>query len=202
MMKPLKIILSLILTIVFVNGALADSPITSTPFHEAYYDGGIVTYAAGKKVMDNTIADYLANDNNPIDVRMAVINAMGWDISGRNNTELYLTQVYEGKSSFTMKDLSSDQKLVIGYMTIMDDYFKPEAGLPYLEAALKEVPNSLTANVIYALAKGQEVMDRDFCEVWKYYDTNVNKEGLNSDFSLAGKLIVEDYIKAYKEYCK
>ena len=201
-MKAIKIILAGILIFAGANAVQADSPITSTPFYQAYYDGGVVTYAAGKKVMDNTIADYLANDNNPIDVRMAVINAMGWDINGRNNTELYLTQVYEGKSSFNMKDLSAEQKLVIGYMTIMDNYFKPDAGLPYLEAALKEMPDSKTANIIYSLAKGQEVMDKDFCEVWKVYDSSVNKSGLNSDFSLAGELIVADYINIYKESCK
>ena len=200
-MKLIKSILLLGAVFLGVNTVFADSPITSTPFHEAYYDGAIVTYAAGKKVMDNTIADYLANDNNPIDVRMAVINAMGWDISGRNNTELYLTQVYHGKKEFTMKSLSPDQKLVIGYMTIMDDYFKPEAGLLYLEEALKEMPNSRTANLIYTLAKGQEVMDEDFCKVWKYWDENMNKEGLNNDFSLAGELIAYDYIKEYKGYC-
>ena len=200
-MKLIKSILLLGAVFLGVNTVFADSPITSTPFHEAYYDGAIVTYAAGKKVMDNTIADYLASDNNPIDVRMAVINAMGWDISGRNNTELYLTQVYHGKKEFTMKSLSPDQKLVIGYMTIMDDYFKPEAGLPYLEEALKEMPNSRTANLIYTLAKGQEVMDEDFCKVWKYWDANMNKEGLNNDFSLAGELIAYDYIKEYKGYC-
>lgn len=201
-MKTIKIILAGILIFAGANAVKADSPITSTPFYQAYYDGGVVTYAAGKKVMDNTIADYLANDNNPIDVRMAVINAMGWDINGRNNTELYLTQVYQGKSSFNMKDLSPGQKLVIGYMTIMDNYFKPDAGLPYLEAALKEMPDSKTANIIYSLAKGQEVMDKDFCEVWKVYDSHVNKSGLNSDFSLAGELIVADYINIYKESCK
>ena len=200
-MKLIKSILLLGAVFLSVNTVFADSPITSTPFHEAYYDGAIVTYAAGKKVMDNTIADYLANDNNPIDVRIAVINAMGWDISGRNNTELYLTQVYHGKKEFTMKSLSPDQKLVIGYMTIMDDYFKPEAGLLYLEEALKEMPNSRTANLIYTLAKGQEVMDEDFCKVWKYWDENMNKEGLNNDFSLAGELIAYDYIKEYKGYC-
>lgn len=201
-MKTIKIILAGILIFAGVNAVNADSPITSTPFYQAYYDGGIVTYAAGKKNMDNTIADYLANDNNPIDIRMAVINAMGWDVSGRNNTELYLTQVYKGKDNFDMKSLSAGQKLVIGYMTIMDDYFKPEAGLPYLEEALKEMPDSKTANIIYALAKGQEVMGKDFCEVWKYYDTGVNREGLNSDFSLSGELIVADYINIYKESCK
>jgi hypothetical protein len=200
-MKTIKIILAGILMFAGVNAVLADSPITSTPFYQAYYDGGIVTYAAGKKNMDNTIADYLANDNNPIDIRMAVINAMGWDVSGRNNTELYLTQVYEGKSSFDMNDLSAGQKLVIGYMTIMDDYFKPEAGLRYLDEAIKELPDSKTANIIYALAKGQQVMGTDFCEVWKVYDSHVNKSGLNADFSLAGELIVADYINIYKESC-
>ncbi len=200
-MKTIKIILAGIAVFVGANAVLADSPITSTPFFQAYYDGAIVTYAAGKKVMDKTIADYLSNDNNPIDVRMAVINAMGWDIAGRNNTELFLTQVYAGKETFDMDDLTPGQKLVVGYMTIMDDYFKPEAGLPYIEAALKDMPNSKTAHIIYALAKGQQVMGTDFCEVWKVYDSNVNKSGLNSDFSLSGEILVADYINIYKESC-
>ena len=63
------------------------------------------------------------------------------------------------------------------------------------------MPNSRTANLIYTLAKGQEVMDEDFCKVWKYWDANMNKEGLNNDFSLAGELIAYDYIKEYKGYC-
>lgn len=55
----------------------ADSPITSTDFYRAYTDVSIVKTAKEKGVMDKEIANYLHSSKNPIDVKAAVINALG-----------------------------------------------------------------------------------------------------------------------------
>lgn len=56
--------------------AFADSPLTATTFYQAYLDVSIVKQAHQTHRLDKTVADYLLKDQNPFDVKLAVINAL------------------------------------------------------------------------------------------------------------------------------
>ncbi|MCK5132219.1 MAG: hypothetical protein KAR40_08735 [Candidatus Sabulitectum sp.] len=65
--------------------ASTDSPLTSTHFYEAYLD----VPAVGEHVACRMIEE--------IDVKVAVINAMGWNFSGQDNAATYI-EFYQASS--------------------------------------------------------------------------------------------------------
>ena len=62
----------------------ADSPLTSTHFADAYSDHPMVQMACEEMQYDisTTLLNFLANKNEPVDVRLAVVNKIGWNFDG------------------------------------------------------------------------------------------------------------------------
>jgi len=180
----------------------ADSPVTSTPFYEAYSDIGIVANAHEGGVMTTTIARYLSSPIHPIDVKMAIINALSWDIDGKSNGVLYA--YYLGlKYGVTIDQLdfnmlASDELLCMGYLCIMDDYFHPEDGIAFLEKANELVGDSFTYSIILAIGKAQKAMDSDFAEVWKLAENVFENKKLKQDMRDDAVKIIRDYMVLYK----
>ena len=87
-----RIIACLIALICFcAQRAAADSPLTSTDFHQAYADEPIVAQIVqGRTPSDETWA-YLAAPDNPVAVKMAIINKIGWAFEGKNSYQLFLS---------------------------------------------------------------------------------------------------------------
>jgi len=60
----------------------ADSPVTSTQFYTAYLDIDQVKNASIMPYIDEETAKYLSEPENPLDIKAAVINAIGWETKG------------------------------------------------------------------------------------------------------------------------
>ncbi|MEY3739167.1 MAG: hypothetical protein RL544_1945, partial [Bacteroidota bacterium] len=74
-MKEIYLLISVIL---FTNyTSFADSPLTSTQIYQAYSKITIVKEALDSKGRINEKLMSFLDDSNPIDIKMAVINAMG-----------------------------------------------------------------------------------------------------------------------------
>lgn len=130
--------------------AYADSPLTSTPFSKAYYDVEIVEKASRRNHITEDMAAYLADENNPIDVKAALINALSWDLDGKDNTDRYCRFIY-GKplEEIDVAALSGDQQFCIGYLLAMDDIdFHTAQSMECLRLARINMPDSLTVAVI------------------------------------------------------
>ena len=198
-----KIVLALLLSVMASGAVYADSPITSTPFHEAYMDVDIVKAAKNEGKMTEKLAEYLFIEGNPLDVKMAVINAIGWDIAGQKNAEWYTNFIYKTEPLRLDKaDLTGEDLMVIGYLMIMDDYFHPAKSLEFFQFAKGRTRYSFTAAIIIALAYGQKAMENDFCSVWKLADGVFSNETLLRDMRADAIKIIKDYVIIYKEYCK
>lgn len=200
----LKILFPVIaICIFFSNLSYADSPLTSTTFYEVYSDYEIVKKAKESGVMNEEFANYLHSKNNPIDVKAALINALGWDFNGKYNAEIYCSIVYY-KNVKEMKNmkLSGDELFCIGYMQVLDDYFHPEKGIPFLNKAVKKIKSSYTVAIINALAEAQKAMDDDWCEVWKLIENVNSSENIEKDMREEAIEIIMDYMRGYKDYCK
>lgn len=206
MKKILVLVVLLTLLFLFQKTSRADSPITATKFYEAYMDVKMVERAHLEGVMGLEIAEFLTSQENPIDVKAAVINALSWKFDGKNNAELYayyLALLYH--VSITELDtefLSADEVFCMGYLTAMDDYFHPEKALPLLEEAHKVMKDSFTVSIIMALTIGQKVMDYDWCEVWRLTEEVLKNKELKHDLRPEAIKMIVDYIILYKEYCE
>ena len=94
-MKRLAFIL---ISLLLVSVTYADSPLTSTDFYYAYEDVLLVKQAKqAKGKLSKEMLTYLAEDGNKLDVKLAIINAVGWNVNGLSNSKKFLTYVMNKK---------------------------------------------------------------------------------------------------------
>jgi hypothetical protein len=203
----MKYHLYLILAVFFIITPLtvhADSPITSTPFSDAYVDIPEVQRAQAEGMMNLEIAEYLCCDSTPVDVKAAVINALSWDIEGKSNAELfsyYLGLKYQHPlSELDIEALTPDEVFCLGYLLAMDDYFHPEEAIPLLITAEERNKESFTVAIVSALVKAQKKMDSDWAEVWELTEEVLKRKSLIRDMRSDAIDIIIDYMILYKDY--
>lgn len=202
-MKNVLIVLFALLTL----PVLADSPITSTGFSVAYEDEAMVQIARGSDgLLTDELMQYLANDNNPIDVKMAVINELGWDFNGKKNTAAFLAYLKTTKKFKDEKTLkkkaSGDILLCLAYLKAMDDYFDVKEAVVYADLALKKNKNSYTFQIIAGIIKAQAAFDTDWCKVYQLTD-NVRNNASNLKMDMRSKAtdIIFEYMDLYADSC-
>ncbi len=207
MKKMLMVVLIFVLIPLVSVKVHADSPVTSTPFSDAYMDIEIVIKAKATGVLDSEMAGYLSSKKNPIDKKAAVINALSWRYGGKDNTDryvAYLEKVYSvSPEKLDINSVRVDEIFCLGYLTLMDDYFHPEKALPLLEKAGKKMKDSLTVSMILAIARAQYVTDADadWCELWKLTEDVLQNKELKCDLRPRAKKIILDYMTLYKDDC-
>ena len=192
-----------VLTALVASPATADSPITSTHFCEAYLDYPIVVDAQKSGVVTKDIARYLTDDN-PIDVKAAVINALSWDTDGKDNAARYCKLRYRDTGEPPdVKDMDGHEAFVLGYLTVMDDYFHPDAALPYMDRARELLPESYTVAMVRALVMAQAQMDKDdWGPLWESVSAVMENEELNGDMRVGAVKIITDYMILYASDAK
>jgi hypothetical protein len=196
------ILLFLLLIIISPLTSRADSPLTSTPFHEKYTDIDIVLKAEQLGIMNQEFADYLHDRSNPDDVKAALINALGWSTDGKSNAEIYNTLIH--KKQITEADISAlnaNELFVIGYLKALDNYFDVSNAILFLRQARIKNSNSFTYSIIEALAKSQKAMEKDFCKVWKYASKVFSNKDLEIEMREDARKMIYDYMVIYKKDC-
>lgn len=181
----------------------ADSPLTSTPFSDAYSDIQMVSAAKTAGQMNPQIAAYLHGSSVSIDKKAAVINALGWDHQGVSNSISYCNFVF-GRTvgEDEINELPASEVFVIGYLNAMDAYMNPEGALPFLKQARFLLSNSYTVNIIYGLVKSQKAFEGDFCKAWKHVNKVFMNSSLDMDMRDGARKIIYDYMVLYKGDCK
>ncbi len=138
----------------------ADSPLTSTDFHRAYLEIDMVKKAKLAGIIDQEIADYLTNDKVTLDVKAAVINALGWALNGKKNAPGFAQLAFHmPMAQLNLDKLDASALFCLGYLQALDDYFDAKKALPYLNRAKAAKPKSQTIAVIHALVTAQTRMD-------------------------------------------
>lgn len=188
------------------TNVFADSPLTSTNFAESYMDEPIlITSEEAKGVINDELMEYLSSEYNPIDVKMAVVNKLGWNISGRNNSALFLKFVmnkrgYSSEKKF-FKNGSADELLAFAYLKALDNYFEVDEAIRYADRAVKKNRKSRTFQLIAGLIKAQKAMDSNWCEVYVITDSIRKNERLMNDMRSKAVGIIYDYMDIYAESC-
>lgn len=179
--------------------AWADSPVTSTPFAEAYLDYAAVRVARRSGIMTNQIAAYLAAPSTPLDVKAAVINALSWDIEGKHNADAYCRMAYRQlRREVDLDALRGDELLVLGYLVLMDDYGHPEYALPLLAQACRKLPKSYTVAMIHAIAQSQKDAFDGRDGVWSHMEAVTEDESLNGDMRIGALRVIMAYMELYR----
>ena len=197
---------------ILASVAFADSPLTSTDFYQAYLDVPVVADHVEAE-MNEDIFNILHSDEYEVDVKVAIINAMGWTFEGQDNAAVYMYFYIDtsGLDVVAPDDMSGEELLCLAYMVSMDDYFSMSpispggsgvfgmSGVELAEAAAERTPDDFTVRLISALILSQKAMDSDWGKIYEVVDF-VMKEALVRNMRDEAIDIILDYIGLYSGY--
>lgn len=183
-----------------VNQLRADSPLTSTTFYTSYLEYEVVANAAQTLQLDNKTLQFIVDPNERLDVKVAVINALGWAKAEPLAPVLLGTLTDKYKHSDISRYSAADITCY-AYMLAMDDYFNVAEASILIEQARNEQTGSATISMIWALIKGQEMMDYSWCDVWMKTSEALRSTSEPRDMKTAAIQNIVDYTILYKEYC-
>ena len=126
------------ITVMFLSPIylFSDSAITSTDFFRAYLDVELVENAHNTGELNMILAEALSNET-PLDIKIAIINALSWDVDGKDNAvyfKKYLLKKYNIYNDNNFYDIINDEEILcLSYLTVMDDYFNPLKAIDIME---------------------------------------------------------------------
>lgn len=195
--------LALLLVCGWLTAAMADSPLTSVRFVEAYSELGVVGAADLHGVLDAKMANFLSDPRVPVDAKAALCNALGWDVDGKHNAVLFrcwLALKYgvvpEQLDTATM---TADEVFTLGYLTALDDYFKPAPGLELLREARRRNPRSQAVALVASLAESQlDLHENRWGRIWPRTDRILRDATLRQDLRPDALPAFVDYLLLYR----
>ena len=205
-MNRITNILTIAIIFLFSSNAFADSPLTSTEFYKAYASVPIIKEAGNcKGILTITLMNYLADPVQPIDIKMALINRLGWNLKGKKNSSLFIRHLQKKglySSELVLKDkCTSFELLCIAYLKAMDNYFDVKDALVYSKLAVAKAPTSYTVQLINALILAQTFSYSSWCRIYAVVENIRSDNSLTIDFNTEATGIIFEYINIYKKYC-
>ena len=201
-MKRLLTAITLLLTFV---ASWADSPLTSTHFADAYAEHPMVQMATElmQNDMPTTLLNFLADEHQPVDVRLAVVNKLGWNFNGTSmGTQLgkYLMGRYNVKNEKKLaKKLDARTLAVYAYAKAMSDYFNVADACKLGHMAVKKNKDkSFSVALISALIDAQAYMDSDWSMIYKAVADVLHDGSLHLDMRQDAIDSIMEYINLYK----
>ena len=213
-MKKLFLLFALLISAVQLS--FADSALTSTEFYKAYLDMPIVKAAAERPHhLSEAAKAYLFDEANPLDVKLALINAVGWEIEGLTAYKDYLNYCIQhfpkrqygiapGKrvtQQDVFKHASPEQKAVLVYLSAMNYYSDTASVYGLMEEAMQ---TPLTNKQSFMLPMGLVVAHtasamNDLGNIYPALNYYVNSPE-NKDMRPKAIEIVMAYANRYKSY--
>ena len=199
-----RLLTAIALMLAFTAG-WADSPLTSTHFADAYSDHPMVQMACEEMQYDisTTLLNFLANKNEPVDVRLAVVNKLGWNFDGTTvgaQLSEYLMGRYGAKNEAKLvKKLDAGTLAVYAYAKAMSNYFDVKAASELGHQAVKKNTNkSFSVAMISALIDAQVYMDGDWGMVYKVVADVLHDGSLHLDMRQEAIDNIMEYINLYQ----
>ena len=202
----MKRLLTAIAMMLAFTAGWSDSPLTSTHFADAYSEHPMVQMA--DQMMQNdiptTLLNFLADKNSPIDVRLAVLNKIGWNFDGTMvGAQLgeYLMGRYGAKSEKKLaKKLDAGTLAVYAYAKAMSNYFNVTVASELGHQAVKKNKNkSFSVALISALIDAQVYLDSDWGMMYKVVADVLHDGSLNLDMRQEAIDSIMEYINLYNE---
>lgn len=186
--------------------AKADSPLTSTPFSDAYMNLKMVSLAAASDhALNEELAAYLYDGEVSIVHRLAAINALGWEMDETQNFQFFLDFLIQHNPNITENNFqstcSAEQLICLAYLKAMDDYFNVAYALEIANSALVKDVGTYSIHLIHGLIQAQFSMDSNWCAVYQATDQVRKDESLEVDMNEEARKIIFEYMDLYKGDC-
>lgn len=207
-----------VLSVVFaVSPAWADSPLTTPDFALAYGEEPAVAMALEFGPGDRVFAA-LSDPEIAHDTRAAMINALGWSISGAERGAAYLEFVAARHETtveaLTLDALSAQEAFSLGYLLAMDDiHVRGPAGgegevatapaSALLEVARQKAPEDFAVALVASLVSAQGFQGESWCKVFTTVNTTVEAfPAGNRNLRPEALDIIMEYIVLYEPECR
>ena len=203
----------LILILLISQYTFADSPLTSTDFYKAYMDVPLVQDALNSKgKITEEMLEFIYSDTNPLEIKLAIINAIGWKVKGLTNSQKFFKYVMNKKNyktdfggdytAFNWK-ATADELICYAYMKALDNYFDVSDAFSIASLALKKNQNSFAVNMIYDLIKVQGLTAYgESCYASKTFSTLRNNPKLEMDMKNEAIPFIFEYMDYIGKDCK
>lgn len=199
---------------------LADSPLTSTPFSDAYADHEMVINIR-KNGLDSKAMDYLLSDTGNLVIKIAMINQL--QFGQKTYTRQFEEKLKENRKGIKeeafeflkekhhlpipenkwTKKLTTSDLICFAYLQARGNYFEPGLAITAAELAYNRESKDMAVATVYALITCQIAFDISWCDVYKtgqlffvrdtYTKNKLNAEALD---------IILDYLNLYESDCE
>lgn len=205
-MKIKNLLLSLCFLLV-AHVSFADSPLTSTPFYKGYLDIAIIKEAAKSNgIITEKQLQFLTDSKNPIAVKLALINSLGWNIKGKSNAPKYLKYLYQQNPKLNnhnfINKASAEELICYAYLKAMDDYFNTKQASVFAKQAMHKAPTSYSIHLIGTLIQVQGVNAKNWCSIFTKMNQVRSNKKLQLEMRLISTAAVFSYTDGYKSECK
>jgi len=190
----------------FVSGT-ASKPVTLTDFHNVYNYLDEVQHVIEHGLLDGKVVAFLVDENNPIDQKAAIINALVVNNKTQSNAltfRQYVARKYKSNwETFDLNNLTGDELFCLGYLTILDEQGNSTNGLPILELAVQKNPGSYTISLFYALAMAENsIRQGNACEGWRTCNNVKTNTTLNNDLNAGISDLIFNVMESYNDGCE
>ena len=197
----------LVLILLISQYTFADSPLTSTEFYKAYLS---IPEVLAASTSNGTLTDkhfnFLNDKENNIGEKIALINALKWNIKGKKNAKLYVNKLFAFNKKYTSKNFyqeaTAEELICYAYLKAMDDYLDVNKALTFSKKALEKNPTSSTIHIVHQLINAQTALhNKNWCQVYTLFQKVALNKSLNKDFNLKALKVILNYTNGYKKYC-
>jgi len=196
----------------FCQFMCADSPLTSINIHKAYLEYPIVKSAVDSDGrLSKQLMVYLLDDTKPQAIKLAIINAIGWNHNNKNS-RFYRNQIIKTKnytSEFGDKytvflwNATAEELLFYSYMKALENYWQPLMVFEYLNRAIEKDPKNLNIRLIYELSKSQvlyEINEKGFANKnMNVVTSNIKNSNDKNNLNMNALAYFESYFKLIKK---
>jgi hypothetical protein len=188
----------------------ADSPLTSTGFHEAYANLPMVAHAAAIQDVDGALLEFLTDPDVPLPHKLAAVSAVGWKFEDdrglsqafRDHLTRRLGTGDSGRFLLHLAECSADDLAVYGYLHALEHYLDDARLLeilPVLRAAVAKHRESFGANLVLTLVECQLLMHdgERWGRVWERYETFLADRELKRPLAPEAMEVITDYLRLY-----
>ncbi|MDR3346008.1 MAG: hypothetical protein LBS73_02430, partial [Campylobacteraceae bacterium] len=129
-----RLFLSVVLFFGFESSVFADSPLTSTQISSAYKNVPVVSDMLEELTLSNDFMDFLIDPKVPIDVKIAIIHALGWEnMEPRSTVETFFKYINADNKYINFDDFidkaSGDLLICMAYLKALDNYFEVDEAI-------------------------------------------------------------------------
>lgn len=198
---------SIIFFLLINLNSYADSPLTSIDFWTIHTEDFTVQNAFRNQKMDKSTIDFILDENNSLEIRLSVINAIGWKFksNNKNSTALLksILKKYRVNSIDNLLDVRHIDILTCYTYSLALDNYKNVDNIIQLSNRISNLdPNNFYSKYIFTLIKSQKYsLSFQWCNVNLVFKELRKAEYFNSKY---GKRLYDktfEYIDIYDKDC-